>query len=703
MRKVRKYPGKLQGRYSSAPFEATGEKECRRWAVLTSIFKPSYAILQLASAPEWCVVVVGDKKGPRRYNVEGVVYLTPDMQEKLPYSIISILPWNHFGRKNVGFMYAIHHGAEVIYDVDDDNTFIDKSKGVPYALSPSDWPPITTFMAGEGEIHVHNPYPCYGGPMNVWPRGFPLNEVTNPEAVVCNPVNATNGLKVGVIQSMANHDPDVDAIYRLTHPPGGLPFDFSAEPRLTVVPKGLFTPYNAQATLHFDPAFWGMLLPITVHGRVSDIWRSYFTQYLLPGVGHQVAFSSPWVEQFRNPHHILGDFSAEGELYERSGEIVSFLAQLDPAELGQSMEERVVSLAALMYEYGIVEKEDVLLMQAWVADLQGVGYEFPPLVAGDEKEAAGAIPLVVAGDGDDAESALEHKLLVIVVPSVRPERRAAIRETWLTWGDDRMVLRFFLEEPDEVLDGKEQTLSLVEEAEEHGDIVFVNIERGMNFGVKLVKALEWSLAHYTFDFFLRLDDDYFLCLSRLLADLEKAKATLGGPLPWLYSGSLWCEKDYSRFDEAYLLASGTLVKAVMANMEGRMCGIHGDVTFAWWLTKDDHAGIEVDKVRWLYDHRLDFRGKHWEAGTFEPRVCQVRLGMHHTTPEAMIRQWGVSKDLPFTDNGAEPFNLVRTAQEECPKAKIGVQDYKFKQRDKAQLCSEFKAVDNSIHCGLLGC
>lgn len=55
--------------------------------------------------------------------------------------------------------------------------------------------------------------------------------------------------------------------------------------------------YLCQATLHFPPAFWGMLLPVTVHGRVSDIWRSYFTQTLLPSTGAVTAFAPAWVEQ----------------------------------------------------------------------------------------------------------------------------------------------------------------------------------------------------------------------------------------------------------------------------------------------------------------------------------------------------------------------------------------------------------------------
>ena len=31
------------------------------------------------------------------------------------------LPWNSFGRKNVGYLFAISQGAKIIFDFDDDN------------------------------------------------------------------------------------------------------------------------------------------------------------------------------------------------------------------------------------------------------------------------------------------------------------------------------------------------------------------------------------------------------------------------------------------------------------------------------------------------------------------------------------------------------------------------------------------------------
>ncbi|EWM25625.1 hypothetical protein Naga_101587g1 [Nannochloropsis gaditana] len=82
----------------------------------------------------WCVVVVGDKKSPPTYDIpsDNLVFLSPEEQEALPYHIIPLLRWNHFGRKNIGFLYAMHHGAEMIYDTDDDNILKVDSEGNPF-------------------------------------------------------------------------------------------------------------------------------------------------------------------------------------------------------------------------------------------------------------------------------------------------------------------------------------------------------------------------------------------------------------------------------------------------------------------------------------------------------------------------------------------------------------------------------------------
>ena len=190
-------------------------------------------------------------------------------------------------------------------------------------------------------------------------------------------------MPLGIVQSLANHDPDVDALYRLS--PLQLPFHFTSSADLVGLPPPSSTsgmaPYNAQATLHFHKAFWGMLLPVTVHGRVSDIWRSYFTQALLADVGLAVAFSTPWVSQFRNAHNYLADLNAEWQLYERSSSLTSYLARqwrcsLKAFDLPQCFQQLYVD----MYEYGILELPDVALSMAWVQDLKAIGYSFPTAV-----------------------------------------------------------------------------------------------------------------------------------------------------------------------------------------------------------------------------------------------------------------------------------------------------------------------------------
>ena len=55
-----------------------------------------------------------------------------DMAKTFP--LVDVLPWNHFGRKNIGYIYAIHHGAQIIWDFDDDNILLTKHH--MFELSP---------------------------------------------------------------------------------------------------------------------------------------------------------------------------------------------------------------------------------------------------------------------------------------------------------------------------------------------------------------------------------------------------------------------------------------------------------------------------------------------------------------------------------------------------------------------------------------
>jgi len=184
-----------------------------------------------------------------------------------------------------------------------------------------------------------------------------------------------------VQQYLADEDPDVDAVFRLTR---DLPCFFEGlppeTPEMLAVPPNIFVPYNAQATVHLYEAFWGLLLPVTVHGRVSDIWRAYLTQKLLWDVGQVLSFTNPHVIHDRVAHDYLKDFHCEQDLYLKSHAMVAFLSKWSSD--APTLVERLEQLWAALYSRGFVEIGDLQLAQAWIRDLLAIGYQFPDLQVG---------------------------------------------------------------------------------------------------------------------------------------------------------------------------------------------------------------------------------------------------------------------------------------------------------------------------------
>ncbi len=52
---------------------------------------------------------------------KNVIFLSDKDQEKIQMAFVEKMPWGSFGRKNIGYLYAIANGAKYIWDFDDDN------------------------------------------------------------------------------------------------------------------------------------------------------------------------------------------------------------------------------------------------------------------------------------------------------------------------------------------------------------------------------------------------------------------------------------------------------------------------------------------------------------------------------------------------------------------------------------------------------
>lgn len=345
--------------FTSLYFKAAIADNYEKWIVVTTIQYPTDALKKVAAQPGWRLVVVGDKKTPSDWSLENCDFLSVEKQMELGYEIAELLPWNHYSRKNIGYLYAIEHGAKVIYETDDDNEVT-----TPIAL-PEDLQGLVELRTDRKTANIY----AYFGRPDIWPRGYPLNEIAYSKNFTI--LNSEFNGKIGVIQGLVNKDPDVDAIYRLTQ---GSEIYFKDAPPC-IVPPGIFSPFNTQNTVFNYDAFWGLYVPSTTPFRVCDIWRGYFMQRLLWDLNLALCFTAPSAIQERNVHDIYKDFLGEQELYLRADDLLDFLSTWNGSDI--AIEKRYLQLMQSLALESYVKQYEIDLLKAWMNDLTKIGYTFP--------------------------------------------------------------------------------------------------------------------------------------------------------------------------------------------------------------------------------------------------------------------------------------------------------------------------------------
>lgn len=276
----------------------------RKFVIITSIYPATEAVRAFAAWPGWTTVVVGDRKSPPDWACEGVVYLSLQRQLEIAPAFCQHLPENTYTRKMVGYLYAFAHGAEAIFESDDDNIPYPGAAAVVDAHLARRGTLRPALASDSGWVNIYDRF----GAQRTWPRGYPMQKLQAVDRAVRE---QPDGLPWGVLQYLADGDPDVDAVYRMTD---GAEIHFARERQCSLA-RGSYSPFNSQATLWVPETFPLMFLPLGVPDRVTDILRGYIALACLWAQGHTLGVASPVVHQVRNAHNLLKDFEQEIDLY----------------------------------------------------------------------------------------------------------------------------------------------------------------------------------------------------------------------------------------------------------------------------------------------------------------------------------------------------------------------------------------------------
>jgi len=322
--------------------------------VITTINSPNAALLKTA---EGCrqhnirMIVVGDSKSPSNFHIPGVEYYDLKAQRESGLAYASLCPERHYARKNIGYLLACRGGAEVIIETDDDN--------LP---TPAFWETRQRHQKVEtieeaGWLNVYR----YFTDNHIWPRGLPLRHILREKS----PVITASARDCPIQQGLANENPDVDAIFRLTLP---LPFNFT-ERAPVALGRGVWCPFNSQNTTWFRDSFTLLYLPAYCSFRMTDIWRSFIAQRLSWEMGWTLLFHSATVWQERNEHDLMRDFAEEIPGYLNNEAIGEALEQLSLKKGGDAINDNLRSCYTKLNQMGLVGNEELALVDAWLEDI----------------------------------------------------------------------------------------------------------------------------------------------------------------------------------------------------------------------------------------------------------------------------------------------------------------------------------------------
>ncbi|OVA15141.1 Protein of unknown function DUF288 [Macleaya cordata] len=368
-----------------------------KWIIVSVSTQPTDSLRNLVKIKGWQVLAIGTSKTPSDWNLKGAIFLSLEQQANLGFRIVDHLPYDSYVRKNVGYLFAIQHGAKKIFDADDRGDVIDGDLGKHFDVEligeGARQQTILQYSHENPNRTVVNPY-IHFGQRSVWPRGLPLENVG--ELGHEEFYTELFGGKQFIQQGISNGLPDVDSVFYLTRKSGLEAFDirFDENAPKVALPQGMMVPTNSFNTIFHSSAFWALMLPVSVSTMASDVLRGYWGQRLLWEIGGFVVVYPPTVHRYDRIEAY--PFSEEKDLHVNVGRLIKFLVQWRSGK--HRLFEKILELSYAMAEEGFWTELDVKFTAAWLQDLLAVGYQQPRLMSLELDR-----PRAMIGHGDRKE------------------------------------------------------------------------------------------------------------------------------------------------------------------------------------------------------------------------------------------------------------------------------------------------------------
>ena len=323
----------------------------KKFIIITSIFSPTESVFAFSNKKDYNLIVIGDRKTPEDWKCNNTEYISLESQFRVGEYLHKVLPVDHYSRKMIGYLHAIKLNADYIIDTDDDN--IPKTN-----WSFPEFEGTFDTIDYEGFINIYQLYTN----QKIWPRGLPLNLIAKQFHLEQKIKQTT--LKVGIWQGLADEDPDVDAIYRLT---SDVPCYFrDREP--IVLKKGTISPFNSQNTMFRKELFPLLYLPTFVTFRFTDILRGLVAQPIMWLYGFTLGFTNATVTQKRNPHDYMKDFISEIPVYQFCENVIQIVLRVISEK--NSIETNLYIAYEALFKEDVVCEKELITLEAWLSDIR---------------------------------------------------------------------------------------------------------------------------------------------------------------------------------------------------------------------------------------------------------------------------------------------------------------------------------------------